>query len=936
MATETVTSEWQQITDGDTTTVDIPEGRDISGGRVRWRGDTDPAHDTERTYSNSAAKSGEGYVDVQTNFPDVSGEFVRCVYDLSATAGGEPVTVYEQMGTSTSFTVPAGETEYYRESTTTDLRGRAEGAFSDSPPYKYIALDLRTVISERVPAVDTQDPSVSLSGQATTGPTSIDDGDVTAWVPLSGLANGSNTLTHSIEGSNEAEFQLEYSYTTTEASPVAATLEPTTAAGTATAMEAAAPVAASLRPTTATGEHDASGGWRATLETADGDETHLDADELLSVDISTEHTAAWGGTIECPPIIDPDDYRGGRLLLRYGAVLQLRCPTITKREQADDGTVTISALGPASLLKDTPVDTEFADVFVHRAIRALLLSHGNAGLANIAVRPPPDSRVESERVQFADSRNAFADILERRSRSASGQYQSESGGEAPDWLPTDPLTFTESGGITTLQSCVPSEGEAFDRADSSTDTSDVGANATASGGSVLSIHGSATFVEYDFGFDYEIPEGSFAIGIRAQSVATDTNATGTTTIRVSAGETELFSFEAGDHGDTMGWQQHMTDFQPGTDGHSLRLEVAQSGERELALDCLAVYDNRYSYTFGGGVDSDGALPGPELHPDAAEVMFADAPAGIALDEASVAVTMDQPGEADRAGVVFTSIDESSSSAIAGIEATHTASTDATTTNLRPTVAISRYSDGRTETPTQGNQPQVLESIETTVSGNAVPIIESRSFDETSVFDAVQTLCNDYGFNWVVEHGRPGGIDITVFKRGDPEMRRPLPDDAVVLDASESAAAQDYKNAVTVVGAEVDGERVSWTEENRLEIEQFGREPLRLENDELTTVNDCRSVARSELASRLDEDERGGKLSITPSLIPPGYPYRIEAWEDTEVVGWGDFAWGQQPWGSPAIYATLETSGLSESAGSADSELDFDVRSDIIAAFAGGL
>lgn len=933
MATETVTSEWIAVTDGDTTTIDIPEGRDISGGRVRWRGDTDPSRYENQTSANTDFNAGEGYVEVRAQFPDVSGQFVRCEYDLGITARDEQARVYEQMGDITEIQVPAGESRNHDESTSTDLRGSSEGAFSDSAGWKSLNLRCTTVTRERVPAVDTQNPAVTLSGQTTTGPASIGDGGTTAWVSLSGLATGPNTLTHSIDGSNEAEFQVEYSYTTTEASPVAATLEPTTATGTATAMEAATPTAASLQPTTATGEFDASGGWRATLETVDGDETHLDTDDLISVDISTEHTAAWGATVECPPIIDPDDYRGGSMRLRYGPVLQLRCPTITKREQADDGTVTISALGPASLLKDVPVDIEFSDMLVHRAIRTLLLSYGTANPANIAVRPPPDSRVD-ERVQFADSQNAFADILERRSRSASGQYQSESGGDAPNWLPTDPLTFTDSGGITTLQSCVLSEGEAYDRADSGTGTSDVGSNATASGGSVLSIHGSATSVEYDFGFGYEIPEGSFAVAIRAQSVATDTNATGTTTIRVSAGETELFSFEVGDYGDTMGWRQHATDYQPGTDTDTLRLEVSQSGERELALDCVAVYDARYSYTFGGGVDSDGALPGPELHPDAAEVMFADAPAGIALDEASVAVTMDQPGESDRVGVVFTSIDETSASAVAGTETTHTASTDATTTNLRPTVAISRYSDGRTETPTQGNQSQVLQSIETTVSGNAVPIIESRSFDETSVFDAVQTLCNDYGFNWVVKHGRPSGVDITVFKRGDPEMRRPLPDDVAVLDASESAAAQDYKNAVTVVGAEVDGERVSWTEEHHLEIEQFGREPLRLENDELTTVNDCRAVARAELAERLDEDERGGKLSTTPALIKPGYPYRIEQWEDTEIVGWGNFAWGSAPWGSPAIFATLETSSLSESAGSASSDLDFDVRSDLIALLGG--
>jgi hypothetical protein len=219
------------------------------------------------------------------------------------------------------------------------------------------------------------------------------------------------------------------------------------------------------------------------------------------------------------------------------------------------------------------------------------------------------------------------------------------------------------------------------------------------------------------------------------------------------------------------------------------------------------------------------------------------------------------------------------------------------------------------------------------------VIEQRSFEATTAFDALQTLCRDYDFNWVVEHGNERGtFRIEIFKRGDPALRRQLPAGTVVMDSSESAAAENYKNEITVVGDRIPnggGERYRWTESADEEIDEFGREPLRIENDDLESTNDCRVVARSELAKRLDEDDRGGKLSVVPqTIVEPGYPYAVEQFSEGDAVGWGQGAWGEFAWGSPQAFATAETATFSASAGDVSAAVDFDDRARILDAFTG--
>lgn len=59
--------------------------------------------------------------------------------------------------------------------------------------------------------VDTEDPSVGGDVSADYYGV-LDDGEVSPWQSLSGLTAGENTVTHYIDGSNKAEYQIEYEY----------------------------------------------------------------------------------------------------------------------------------------------------------------------------------------------------------------------------------------------------------------------------------------------------------------------------------------------------------------------------------------------------------------------------------------------------------------------------------------------------------------------------------------------------------------------------------------------------------------------------------------------------------------------------------------------------------------------------------------------------
>jgi hypothetical protein len=935
----TYTSNWLSVSNGGQTTHDKPASRNVIATEVRWRGLAEQYEDPQektRRESHSWTQS----INRGMNFADApsDGNNVRTT----------SYVVVDPADNSVEYNYTYGYNGGEISGTTTGILyneegGRGQGDDVSLTVYTESEADFEGTINGTTrwtitKTRTTESPTTTLNDDGTASVSeSVTDGDTTGWVDITGLKTGTNTFDHSIGGSGDAEFQYRYTYSENAAVPTDAPSEPV-AASIGGETVTAAPTPAGSEPVAALRDFSNAGpGWLALLETAGGEERRIEATELMSVATNQENTAAWDGTVQLPPIIDPDRYRGGSMQLRYNGALVLRCPELVARDRGNDGSLTIKGLGPAADLKAYPVDREFDGVLVTDAMATLLMTDAGLSRSQVTIFEPPERPVDGEVVQSASNREELAAILSKRSRSSSGRFESEVGGTAPDWQPTDPFEWDGDGGVRTTQTLHFREAEGYANASNATRTAVAGA----SGGDVVEFGADGTTeTEYSVEFGHEVPEGSFGVSIRGKSESI--TADGTTTIRVRADDRTLVSFPVDDFltGQGFEWKHVTTDFAPGTEEFTLRVDVTSAGDRRLDMDAIAVYDDRYSYSFDNTTDANDALEGPGLYPDAAPLRFEPAPVGIALDEATTSVTMDAEGAADTVGVAATGGGDSSASSVTGTSDSHTATLEATTPAVRPTVKLSRTSDGRTETPTAGNAPQALTSIETTISGNAIPVIENRSFEATDVFAALQSLCRDYDFNWVIEHGRERGtFSIEVFKRGDPKLRRSLPDSVTVMDYSESATAENYANSVTVIGARIpdgDGERYRWTERDAEEIDAFGEQPATpIENDDLESTNDCRSVARAELAKRLDEDERGGSLDIVPTtVLEPGYPYEIVVWEDNpDAPGWGE-SWGESWGGVQEEFATLETATFSESSGNTSAGGDFDVRSDLLAALGG--
>ena len=944
----TYTSDWMEVESGLTTNYQVPDSHNIIGTEVRFRGITVESTETKKRYNKSRYDGPlEYYADKPSETADISvgtpsyppdaSEDKYARLDLRDDFEGTATIEYSATNSSGEFNqresgiiIEGIELYDYNQYVEVTVSPYAREGRSGSTGHNASA---EIVLQYNASSTERSDPQTTL-GEGTVDFPTLDDGETTSWSSIDGFATGANEFSHTIGGSAIADFQFRYTYTENASVPIGVS------AGTLGATITEETVVAGRVPAAATTldslpDFSDQSGWLARLTKLDGTTETFGEKRLMGIDTNQEHTAAWGGTIDLPPIIDPDAYRGGAMELRYDGALILRCPTLIDRDEADDGTITIKGVGPASELKASPVDRDFRSVLATDAMRTLLTDDADVPGPQVTIHDPPDRPVTDQTVQSATAREEFAQFLSGRSRdSSSGQFAVESGA-ADGWPDTAPFEWAGGGiGVTKTLRFVEAEDGTLGSGMSPS------AASGASGGSVVRFAAAGDEATYAASFEHEIPEGAFGVAIRAKPESTGD--TGTTTFRARVDDEELLSAPASDFGAAgtgFSWVRTTVAFQPGTGAFDLTLDLTQSGALQLDVDAIALYDDRYSYDFDNSTDANDALDGPQLYPDAAALEFEPAPAGIVLDSATATATVDAAGVASTIGLRGPD-GTGSASSIAGTSDSHTASFSGTVSGVRPVVELSRYADGRAETPTSGNAGQTLQSIQTTISGNAIPVIEQRGFAETTAFDAVQTLCRDYDFNWVVEHGNERGtFRIEIFKRGDPALRRQLPAETVVTDYSESAAAENYKNEITVVGDRIPnggGERYRWTESAEGEIDEFGREPLRIENDDLESTNDCRVVARSELAKRLDEDDRGGSLDIVPTtVLEPGYPYEVVAWEDNpDAPSWGE-SWGESWGGVQEEFATLETATFSESAGDVSAGGDFTVRSDLLAALSGG-
>ncbi|MGQ3723513.1 hypothetical protein [Natrialba aegyptia] len=308
---------------------------------------------------------------------------------------------------------------------------------------------------------------------------------------------------------------------------------------------------------------------------------------------------------------------------------------------------------------------------------------------------------------------------------------------AMDEIPDDlPLTIVDDR-LETQQVCWHFEPETFVSGDVASGSQYSREEASALSGSLQ--QGSTTFE-----LDHRIPAENVWIQTRYHAETQGTNPG--VEIRIDG---EVIDYIPTDSGvsESIQWGNFSTstlssDLQPGT--HELEIQVVSSsdnGTDPIYLDLVAIADDRYNYNFDNSPDL-GALDGPELYPDAIEIVFDTIASPISIVEAQAEVETNR-GDGQTAGEgaieLGVLVDGVNTYDNAQDVYQHTAAMDGLQTESGVRAVIGRSDEARNgPTPRLGYKPQTLESVTLRGDLDDTPVLTNRSFD-AQLIDVLQEV-----------------------------------------------------------------------------------------------------------------------------------------------------------------------------------------------------
>jgi len=212
-------TDWQTVEDGQTTQLDLTGVGVLEWARIRWRGRDTTKTEYQYPFNEvSDHQEGAGYLRVDALFPSVplGWELFRhrtTVRIGSDTCNEWDVNVSEEyqglkkiaqnQGTCTRGNV----THYWPEDES--INGTSGvGVHLD---YDYTLTVFAYTYCKRDVSYGTANPQVTINTEVTTGPSSLDDEEVSEWYDLDGLSAGVvNDILHAIDSSETADYQIEY------------------------------------------------------------------------------------------------------------------------------------------------------------------------------------------------------------------------------------------------------------------------------------------------------------------------------------------------------------------------------------------------------------------------------------------------------------------------------------------------------------------------------------------------------------------------------------------------------------------------------------------------------------------------------------------------------------------------------------------------------
>lgn len=300
-----------------------------------------------------------------------------------------------------------------------------------------------------------------------------------------------------------------------------------------------------------------------------------------------------------------------------------------------------------------------------------------------------------------------------------------------DWPFDDDVPLEiEDGEIRPLQTCFVLEGQDFTAIGTTDDD-------RYSGGKAASISTSIRSSP-SFDLEYDIPEAELYIreGLFEDAPSIEFSINGMSVSRPDGTNTAI------------NWATER--FFEGLDAGSHFVEVdADDAENDFVFDLIAVADDRYDYDLDNDVDENLALEGPQLYPDELTIETETLPQFRRV----LAATLDIDANAD-----LPKLELSNDNGVTWVGEDDTGTLEATFDEASPyprariTIGHTQDEDSGDATPTTGDVPMVISSIEIRVDADDVPLVLNQRFDDDLV-DVLQRIAKNS--NAVFEVRRDG-------------------------------------------------------------------------------------------------------------------------------------------------------------------------------------
>jgi hypothetical protein len=320
--------------------------------------------------------------------------------------------------------------------------------------------------------------------------------------------------------------------------------------------------------------------------------------------------------------------------------------------------------------------------------------------------------------------------------------------------------------------------------------------------------------------------------------------------------------------------------------HTVQLtNVDDDGENFITqIDGIVIEDERFNYdyplfpnTYGGYLD------GPQSKPDGYLFRIDQ----IEADFNVIGITLTTSNWSDTSGdqLIGVSFDGGAT----WYDAANATQIDQDVpSNVGKTVdariRMDRHGTRDTATPRTGYLGQSFDTLTLDYDGSDLSIIQDDTIRGSPL--QIQTDLHDRAdYHFVIDHAATDGggnltKEVESFERGTETRAK----DWTVVNRQPSRSFVKYANEVTIYGElKPDGTRPKVTVQDDGEVAEYGTEPYSETRPDLSTVDQVRAAAVSELKSRVKERDQKGTVQAIPTDVLPGYSYPVDWFADGSPV-----------------------------------------------------